>query len=205
MGNTTETNFTVGIWPPYLNTFYSVASFVSIATGVNSSLVFDTQTMKAGPAKDMWAPSGIINKEVFYDLWRPYREVPFHDPMDQSVFQLYQYADLLFANEFEYDEDGKILTSHMPFYLTNMDPQHTDADFLTCMERTKKIISESPLKDKAFVYSDIYTYWASFVDIDVMLWRALGILLAVIFAQCVILLQSPTSAAIAAIMSVMIV
>jgi len=38
-----------------------------------------------------------------------------------------------------------------------------------------------------------------------MLWRALAILLAVIFAQCVILLQSPLSAVIAAIMSLMIV
>merc|ERR1711972_235624 len=203
--NTTETNLTVWTWPPYLNVFYAVAPWVAMATGVNSSVVFDTQTMPAGPAAEKWAPSGIINKDVFYDLWRPYQEVPFDDPMDQSVFQLYQYADLLFANEFEYDANGKIVTSFMPFYLTNMNPAQTDADFLTCIETTNKIINSSPLKDKAFVYSDIYTYWSSFIGIDIMLWRALAILLAVIFAQCVILLQSPLSAVIAAIMSLMIV
>jgi hypothetical protein len=203
--NTTETQFTVGTWPPYLNTFYSVAPWVAYAVGVNSSIVFDAEAMEGGRAKELWAPSGVINPEIFHDLGRPYQEVPFDDPTDQSVFQLYQYADLLFANEFEYGKNGQIQASYMPFYLTNMDPSRTDADFLTCMETTNRIINNSPLKGKAFVYSDIYTYWSAFVEIDVMLWRALAILLAVIFFLCVILLQSPISATIAAIMSIMIV
>merc|ERR1712019_207480 len=35
-GDITKTNFTVWTWPPYLNTFYAVAPWVAMATGVNS-------------------------------------------------------------------------------------------------------------------------------------------------------------------------
>mmetsp|Transcript_6160 Transcript_6160/g.19738 ORF Transcript_6160/g.19738 Transcript_6160/m.19738 type:complete len:251 (+) Transcript_6160:62-814(+) len=88
------------------------------------------------------------------------------------------------------------------FFLTDT---KTDDDIVTCIKRTNDIIDASPLKDHAFVYSDIYTYWSSFIGIDAVLWKALGITVAVMLVSALLLLQSPTSALIVAAMSMIIV
>ena len=81
----------------------------------------------------------------------------------------------------------------------------TSEDFVKCIEEVNAIIDASPLKGKAFVYADIFTYWTAFMTIERVLWEALGIETLVIFALSCLLLQSATAALIVAVMSVMIV
>merc|ERR1711920_1106176 len=81
----------------------------------------------------------------------------------------------------------------------------SDEDFITLIETTNDIVDASPLRGHAFVYSNIHTYWSTFIGIDAVLWKSLAITMSVMFVSTLLLLQSPAAALIVAAMSLMIV
>merc|ERR1711920_525582 len=94
----------------------------------------------------------------------------------------------VFTNEFNYHQDGRIQFSFSMFFLTN---SKNDNDLVTLIETTNDIVDASPLRGHAFVYSDIHTYWSTFIGIDVVLWKALAITVSVMLVSALLLLSRP--------------
>lgn len=200
--NTTETKFTMPYaLPPYLTMFYS---YVAPAEAALNATFFEAGALSGTPAGQLYAPYGTVKRDSFLGLYNAWKKMPLDDPAKALApgGDVYQWADMVFANEFDYHADGRLHLSFDNFFLTNT---KSDEDFVACIQRVTGIINASPLKGRAFVYADIFTYWSTFIGIDAILWAALGVTLAVMFASTLFLLQSPTSAVVVAAMSMLIV
>jgi len=156
------------------------------------------------PAGRLYTPHGIVKKDKFQSLFDAWSAMPLDDPSKALApgGDVYLWADMTFTNEFNYHQDGRLQLSFNTFFLTNT---KSDEDLIACIQRTTDIVNASPLRGKAFVYADIYTFWSTFIGIEAVMWKALGLVLAVIFGSSLLLLQSPTSALIVAAMSMLIV
>jgi len=197
--NNSVTKFTMP-YPviPYLTMFYGHVQGLP-----NNATLFENHALANSPTGKLYAPQGTVVQKDFYSLYKTWSAMPLDDPAKALApgGDTYTWADLTFTNEFNYHPDGRIKTSFAMFFLVDATG---DKDFLTCIQETEKIVNSSPLDGKAFVYADIFTFWSTFLVIDVVLWRALGIILAVMIVSSFLVLQSPTTALIVAGMSMMI-
>jgi len=150
----------------------------------------------------VYAPNGVFNMgsvEDWYlefNKWRAF-------PTDASAVlaagelqPLYTLADLVFTNEFAYkvaspEFGGSTLKfSFFPFWIVNL---LTDADFVKMIQRMKDLTESkdtNPLgRQKAYPFSDMITFWAVFLDIESIMWRALAINTCVLFVLTSFLLK----------------
>jgi len=200
--NTSTTQFTMPhALPPYLTMFYYYAAPAQAAM---NATFFEPGALAGTRAGQLYAPYGTVKQDAFQGLYDAWSKMPLDDPTQALApgGDVYQWADMVFTNEFAYHADGRPQFSFNMFFLTNT---KSDSDFVECIHKVNRIIDASPLKGRAFVYADIFTYWSSFIGIDAVLWKALGITLAVMVFSTFLLLQSPVSAVIVAAMSMLIV
>jgi len=198
----TNTTFTMPhALPPYLTMFYLYAA--PVQASLNATL-FEAGALAGTRAGQLYAPFGTVKQDAFQGLYDAWSKMPLDDHAKALApgGDVYQWADMVFTNEFAYRADGRPQFSFNLFVLTDT---KSDADFVQCIQEVTRIVDASPLKGRAFVYADIFTYWSSFIGIDAVLWRALGITLAVMVFSTLLLLQSPSSAVIVAAMSMLIV
>jgi hypothetical protein len=201
-----ETRFTIpSSLQPYLSMFYSYAAVLEAA---NFSKTFGMSSLFVPLSREdsslkRYAPYGTVNETVFNELFESWRSMPLEDPTRALTPEggSYVYADLVQANEFNY-VGGQIQFSFFPFYIHGTNGDH---DFIALIEEVTDIVHKSPLNGKAYVYNPIFTYWSSFLGIDLILYKVLSITLAAMFFSALLLLQSFVSAAIVAVVSMMIV
>ena len=61
--------------------------------------------------------------------------------------------------------------------------------FVDVIDQTHKIIERSPLRDHAFVYGPVPTFWQVFLELDEQLWTIIAIEAAVIFVVTTLVLS----------------
>jgi len=187
-----DTKFTAAGIGHYLTSFYDHVAGVE-----NSSLIPAPAGVPQG-----FADKGIVRPDRFFELFNNWRKFPLLDPRSAFNDSTFLSADFAAANEFKYNEDGSIDLSFTMFYITGA---QSDEEIISSIKETRAIVDASPLKGQVFVYGDIYTYWALFIELPAILWRILGIIICMVFLSSLILLQSAISATIAAVMSMLIV
>jgi len=203
--NTSRTRFTMPhLLPPYLTMFYNFVAGAFEAGALGNSTPFEAGAFAGTPAGQLYAPYGSVAPAAFQGIYKAWSAMPLDDHSQALApgGDAYKWADMVFTNEFNYHQDGRIQFSFNMFFLINT---KSDEDFITLIETTNDIVDASPLRGHAFVYSDIHTYWSTFIGIDAVLWKALAITVSVMFVSTLLLLQSPASALIVAAMSLMIV
>jgi len=150
------------------------------------------------------APLGLVKPDRFDALFNEWRRMPLDDPASAvgGFLQPWVSADMGGTNEFKYKADGGLDYSHCMFLITGT---KGNDDLIQLIKDTRVIVEASPLKGKAYVYGDVYTYWGTMIGLNEFLWKILGITVCVMFVSALLLLQSPMSALIVAMMSIMIV
>jgi len=186
---------TPGPFPHYLTMFYYYAAFTPAVNNTN---------MVPAPASvpEGFADLGLVKPDRFQSLFNDWRKMPLDDPASALGGGSFVLADLVFANEFKYRADGGLLYSHVLFFISGTS---SDSDLIEVIKDTRAIVEASPLKNKAYVYGDIFTYWSSFIGLDRFMYNIMGISICVMFASALVLLQSLTSAVIVAVMSMLMV
>jgi len=189
-------NYTVpGPFPHYLTMFYFWAANTPAEN--NTNMVPAPASVPAG-----MADLGLVKPDRFQALFNDWRKVPLDDPASALGGGSFALADLVFANEFKYSPCGELQYSHVLFFISGT---RDDGDLIDTIKSTRAIVEASPLKDTAYVYGDIFTYWSAFIGLDRFMFNIMGISVCVMFASALLLLQSPTSAVIVAVMSMLIV
>jgi len=139
------------------------------------------------------APLGLASNQTstFYPKLHQWAHIPFDDP--ESAYlpggNAFLYADLASMNEFTFSNASgheELKFSFFPFALVNL---KTDADFITVIKDLKQIIADSPLKDHAFVYGLVFTYWEMFLSLEEELIKIFAIDVALIFLITLFLLS----------------
>jgi len=184
-----------GPFPHYLTMFYFHAAFTPAVN--NTNMVPAPADVPAG-----MADFGLVRPDRFQTLFNEWRRVPWEDPSSALGGGSFVLADLVFANEFKYSADGGLFYSHVLFFISG---SSSDSHLIETIKSTRAIVEASPLKDKAYVYGDVFTYWATFIGLDKFLYNIIGISICVMFVSALLLLQSLTSAVIVAVMSMVIV
>jgi hypothetical protein len=181
-----------GAFPPYLSVLYAGMHAGTSAMYPN---VTDPATIAQFAGFDnSWtdpflAPWGTLPKDDatfyggYFNPWRKFPENPLSawEPANQG----FMWADLAFLNEVvdraEYTDDNgieKLSFTYFPFYrvgLTNEDK------FVDAIAQTNNKLNASPLKDNAFVYGPISTFWEVFLELDIYVWTLFAIDAGIIF------------------------
>merc|ERR1712167_445913 len=94
--------------------------------------------------------------------------------------------------------------SFFPFYQVDMTDDET---IVKSIREINEVISTSTLgqEGKAFAHGTMFTYWSAFLHMEPLLWRILGISLAVVFGVTLVLLESPLAALACGVSCAMIV
>jgi len=82
---------------------------------------------------------------------------------------------------------------------------NSNDQMLELIEDTDKVLAESPLGDKIFIYNPFIIFWRVFLGLDGTLWTMVGISLGVIAVVSICFLCSPTAAFLGMIVSGMVV
>lgn len=182
-----------GPLPPFVLMFTSYVAQVAAATA-NPSLI-DTSS---------GSPFVTSDPATYYNLYHQWNNLPEDNPAAAYSNQAFVYADMVQANEFAYESDGlkEIKMGFLPFYQYNV---NTDEDIVQSIEDIREVIDNSNLSGKAFPVGDLFTYWQVFMEIDPILWRSLGLVMATIFCCTLLLLGSPLAAFCAVVICAMIV
>jgi len=181
-----------GVMPPYLSMLYIImhAGVSAMYPNVTDpAMIAQLTGFDATWTDPFLAPWGTLPKDdatfygTFFNPWRKFPEDPYAawDPANQG----FVYADLAYVNEFidraEYtDDDGieKLSFSYFPFYRAGLT---TEDKFVDAIKQTNKKIEASPLKDNAFIYGPIATFWEVFLELDFYVWVIFGIDAVIIF------------------------
>ena len=187
-----------GFLPPYLTLFYLSKYMEAVATHpegtdlvtITESVGFDTTWTEPSLAPFGTMPKD--NKTLFYETLNNWRKVPEDglsawDPANQA----FMYADMASMNEFkggiyiDPDHGIEMLSfSFMPFFRVGL---NSEEKFVEAIKETSAILEASPLKDNAFIYGLIATYWEVFLELDTYVWILLGADAVIIFGATLLI------------------
>lgn len=82
------------------------------------------------------------------------------------------YADMCYLNEVQVVEgtstgSERLSFSYFPFSRVGLT---TEDKFVKAIRETNRAVEASPIKDNAFVYGPISTYWEVFLELDIYVW-----------------------------------
>jgi len=127
-----------------------------------------------------------LNSKDFYRYYHDWSRVPVENPMKamDPAAMGYVTADLAWANEFSYVNANRSLSpalrfSFFSFFIVGLQDQ---SDFVTSIRQANELLDRSPLKGKASIYGATFTFWSVLLDLDAIVWRILGLGLAVVFS-----------------------
>jgi hypothetical protein len=166
-------------------------------------------TLDSSWKQPSWAPFGIAtsNSSLFYQQWASFVKIPLDNaslallPQNQAFAN----ADVTGAFEFSYvgdTADTPLKFSYFRFYQINL---IDNVDYIDSVKQLRSIIDASPLKDKAFAYGGIITFWSVFLELEGVMLQAVAIDLGVIFFITLVLMRSFRAAFLSTAASCMIV
>lgn len=196
--NLTATGMTQpGAGPTYLTMFYNTYLYGQGKLDSNSWM------------HPTLAPFGTAtsNSTLFNQQWRSYATIPLDNPslalLPQN--QAYSNADVTGVFEFSYvggTSDTSLKFSFFRFFQANL---RNDDDYVESIKQLRSMIDASPLKDKAFPYGPIITFFSVFLELENIVMKALAIDLGVIFFITLVLMRSFRAAFVSTAASCMIV
>jgi hypothetical protein len=191
-------------FPPWTTYWYKFLELGAMqAIGGNQSLLLPTlEAMGFSDAVDVhtkpndihkrYMPYGAFNRKnprLFFDMFNEHRRIP--DPTlaydTTSHAGLFSYLDVTSVNEFSYENSSgyeKPSFSFFPFYFVNM---VNEDKFVDAIAEFQRFIGKSPLKDNAFVYGDIPSYWEVFIELSDYMWILLLVGAGIIFVVSLLL------------------
>jgi len=136
------------------------------------------------------APLGLAtsDKADFYEHFREF----LNDPL----------ADVAYTNEFSYYKNKKIEFSFFAFLQKNL---KGNDEYIRSIQQVQEKIDRSPLRDKAYVYGNIFVFWEVFRSLDMELIKVACFDVGAIFLCSALLLPSITAAALTTLACIMIV
>jgi hypothetical protein len=118
----------------------------------------------------------------FYTLFNHHRAIPAASQAANISAHpgMYTQLDQAFVNEFSYEHSAGYARPRLSFfpYFAIMNNEN---EFVSFIKEQRDILQRSPIKDSAFVYGPITTFWAVFTELDSYLNILLGIGTGIIF------------------------
>lgn len=174
-----------------VNNTLNTTRFIELMVGYGFDLTQPSSVMPYGPLL-------ASDAKKFWEFFNFASTIP---PADNAYTALnkglYENLDLVFVNEFQYKKDqyglNRMTFSFFPLFLVNMEKESL---FLIAIADHEAKIAASPIKDYAFVYGDITTYWTVFLILGSEIFKLLLIGTGVIFVLTLVLFSFDPVAAI---------
>lgn len=180
-----------GAFPPYLSLLYMLmhGAFSAMNPNVTDpATIAQLAGFDAAWTDPFLAPWGTLpNNDTFYSTyfnpWRKFPTDPYSawDPANQGFL----WADMAGLNELvgkaEYtDANGveKLSFSYFPFFRVGLT---TEDKFVEAIAQTNKKLEATPIKDNAFIYGPIATFWEVFLELDIYVWAIFSADVVIIF------------------------
>jgi len=202
---TQGSNVEPGIVSPYLSDFYLYVygvGQVPVPGHANMTMQALGWKLDSSYRQQHYAPLGIASTDatVFYKQFTAYRTPPQNPALAFAPGgNSFSIADVTGTNEFGYSGNPLAPQLRFSFFDFNQIEIHSDADILESAADLKTKTDSSPLKGKAFYYSELFVLWSVFQQLEAVVPWILAIYLGVIACFTLLLLRSLTAAALAVV------